>query len=40
MADAEALTDRLVAPAFAVLADDERAALVNGLQAIQVALGA
>ena len=40
MAAAEALTDRLVAPAYAVLDADERTAFVNGLQAIQAALAA
>ncbi|MGB8859518.1 MAG: hypothetical protein WCC60_09690 [Ilumatobacteraceae bacterium] len=40
MEAAEALTDRLVTPAYAVLDDGERAAFVAGLQAIEVALSA
>ena len=40
MAEAEALTDRLVRPAYAALSQDERAALVAGLQSIQAALAA
>lgn len=35
MASAEAMTDRIVEPAFAVLSDDERARLVEGLRALK-----
>lgn len=38
MAEAETLTDRIVEPAFAVLNDTERSALVEGLRAIKSAL--
>ena len=38
MTEAEALTDRLVGPAFAALAADERIAFVSALHACQVAL--
>lgn len=40
MADVEALTDRLVTPAYAVLDPAERVAFVDGLHAIQTALSA
>lgn len=40
MDEAEALTDRLVTPAYAVLDDGERAAFVAGLHAIRAALTA
>jgi len=40
MADAEALTDRLVGPAYAVLTADERRAFVSSLQACKAALAA
>lgn len=40
MAEAEKLTDRIVAPAFAVLDDGERSALVEGLGSIKAALKA
>jgi hypothetical protein len=40
MAAAEALTDELVTPAYAVLDDSERVAFVAGLVAIQAALTA
>lgn len=38
LADAEAITDLIVRPAFAALDGDEAAALIDGLQAIQAAL--
>lgn len=38
LAEAEAVTDRIVGPAFAALDDAEAAALLSGLQAIQAAL--
>lgn len=38
LAEAEAVTDRIVRPAFAALDDAEAAALLSGLQAIQAAL--
>jgi len=40
MAAAEKLTDTLVEPAYAVLSDDQRAVLVQGLQDIKAALKA
>lgn len=40
MAEAEALTDRIVAPAFAVLDEAERDAFVTGLQRLVAALAA
>lgn len=40
MTDAEALTDKMVEPAFAILSDAERTALVEGLRAIKAALKA
>ncbi|MCW2605313.1 MAG: hypothetical protein JWO60_6 [Frankiales bacterium] len=39
MASAEAMTDRIVEPAFAVLSDDERQELVTGLRALRVKSG-
>jgi len=39
MAAAEALTDQIVLPAFAVLDATERGALVEGLRAVAAALG-
>lgn len=38
LADAEALTDRLVLPSFAVLDEDGRSAMVEGLAAMKAAL--
>jgi hypothetical protein len=40
MATAEALTDAIVAPAYAVLNDAERQTVVTGLQAVKAALTA
>lgn len=39
MAEAESLTDRLVAPAYGVLDESGRAAILSGAQAIKIALG-
>jgi hypothetical protein len=40
MAAAEALTDAIVAPAYAVLNDAERQTVATGLQAVKAALTA
>ena len=40
MKEAETMTDRIVEPAFAVLSDAERTALVEGLHAVRAALAA
>lgn len=40
MKEAEALTDKIVEPAYAVLTDAQRSALVNGLNAVKAALSA
>jgi hypothetical protein len=38
MAEAEKLTDALVEPAYAVLTQDERKVLIDGLEAVKAAL--
>ena len=40
MAEAEKITDAIVEPAYAVLSDSERTALVDGLRAVKAALAA
>jgi DNA-binding MarR family transcriptional regulator len=40
MAEAERNTDKLVEPAYAVLSDAERVALIDGLNAVKAALAA
>lgn len=40
MAEAEAITNRIVEPAFAVLSDSQRTTLVGGLKAMKAALAA
>jgi hypothetical protein len=40
MDEAEKLTDAIVEPAFAVLTQDERKVLIDGLQAVKAALSA
>lgn len=40
MAEAESYTDRIVEPAYSVLSDAERTALVDGLKAVKAALAA
>ena len=40
MDKAEEITDRIVEPAYAVLTDAERAALIEGLLAVKTALAA
>jgi hypothetical protein len=40
LAEAEVITDRIVLPAYAALAEDEAAALLHGIEAIEAALAA